>query len=141
MKIKKYLEEVISIKTSPHAFAMGFAIGTFICVLPLPGLTLPLATLMMFIYRNVNKFALFGSLLIWNPFVMIPINYLSYRIGDALLGDSNGTTVLMGVYNISKRLFLGSIIVGLIMALLIYLTIIYISLLRKANFFHFLTRR
>jgi len=84
-RIKEYLSEVIRIKTSPHSIALGFAIGTFIAILPTLGFTYLIATIVMLVYAKESKIALFGALLLWNPFVLFPVYTLSYRLGDFIL--------------------------------------------------------
>jgi len=84
-KLKEHFKEVLGIKTSPHSIALGFAIGTFIAILPTLGFTYLIATIVMLVYAKESKIALFGALLIWNPFVLFPIYTLSYRLGDFIL--------------------------------------------------------
>ncbi|MBA3064624.1 DUF2062 domain-containing protein, partial [Candidatus Woesearchaeota archaeon] len=66
-KIKEHLSEIIRIKTSPHSIALGFAIGTFIAILPTLGFTYLIAIIVMLVYAKESKIALFGALLLWNP--------------------------------------------------------------------------
>jgi len=84
-KLKEHFKEVLGIKTSPHSIVLGFAIGTFIAILPTLGFTYLIATIVMLVYAKESKIALFGALLIWNPFVLFPIYTLSYRLGDFIL--------------------------------------------------------
>lgn len=44
-KIKEHFQEIIRTKPSPHAIALGFTIGTFISILPTPGLNFALGLL------------------------------------------------------------------------------------------------
>ncbi|PIU72796.1 hypothetical protein COS79_01095 [Candidatus Woesearchaeota archaeon CG06_land_8_20_14_3_00_33_13] len=84
-KLKEHFKEVLGIKTSPHSIALGFAIGTFIAIIPTFGFTYLIATIVMLVYAKESKLALFGALLLWNPFVLFPLYTLSYRFGDFIL--------------------------------------------------------
>lgn len=76
---------MLGIKTSPHSIALGFAIGTLIAILPTLGFTYLIATIVMLVDAKESKIALFGALLIWNPFVLFPLYTLSYRLGNFIL--------------------------------------------------------
>jgi len=87
-KIKKHFKEVIALKTSPHSIAIGFAVGTFISVLPTPGLNIILALFIAATFKKISKLSLLGSLVIWNPFVKIFTDVIALKIGSALFGNT-----------------------------------------------------
>ena len=61
-KFKKRLEEVLEIKTSPHSIAAGFAIGTFIAILPTFGLGLFIGIILLFIFKRISKISMLHHL-------------------------------------------------------------------------------
>jgi uncharacterized protein len=121
---KKHLGEVVRIKKTPHSIALGFAIGTFIAVLPTIGIGIFIALLVVLVYPRVSKISLFGSFLIWNPFILVPLYALSYTIGNLIYSgipmiEQEGA-FLTGIYNISREFFLGNLIVAGSIAILSY---------------------
>jgi len=131
MVVKKYKEklahhfaEVLKSKTSPHSIALGFAIGTFISVLPTPGLNIIIGLLIIAILENINKLALFGAYVIWNPFVLVPIYAHSYGLGNMLLGSLPYATfnfVLWDtLYNFTIRFLLGNFIIAVFLSIASY---------------------
>ena len=89
-KLKKFLKhhfhEIVKIKKSPQEIALGFAIGSFIVLLPTPGFSILIGLLIMLLFTRINKFSLFAAMAVWNPLTLVPIYWLSYRIGDILFG-------------------------------------------------------
>jgi len=49
------LREFVGIKKSAHSIALGFAIGTFIGIMPTPGFGVLFALLVVLFYKEVNK--------------------------------------------------------------------------------------
>jgi uncharacterized protein len=117
-KLKEHFLEVIKTKTSPHTIGLGFAIGTFISILPTPGFNIILGLLILLIFKKVNKFSLFAAIFFWNPLTSIPIYYFSYQIGDSLFGSSSimvyELTLLGKIYLYARRFLVGNIILALI---------------------------
>lgn len=134
-KLKHHFLEVIRIKKSPHSIAMGFAIGTFISILPTPGINILLALLVALIYRNVNKFALFGAILFWNPLTMILIYLASYRIGDFFFVGSPivkyDIVFLDQIYNFTRRYLVGSILLAVTISAASYMLVRLIATLYR----------
>lgn len=114
--IKQHFREVIRTKTSPNSIALGFAIGTFIAILPTPGISFILGFLVVILFSKVNKFSLFGAIILWNPLITAPINILSYKIGYFLLGDlpvvKYDFALFNHAYNFSRRFLLGNAILS-----------------------------
>ncbi len=84
---KKHFREVIKIKKSPHSIALGFAVGTFISILPTPGFNIFIGILITLIFPQINKISLFGSMLLWNPATAAFIYPTSYKIGQFIFKD------------------------------------------------------
>lgn len=74
---------LLKAEASAHNQAMGFAVGTFISLLPTPGLNFALALLLAGWFR-LHKATVLVSLAVWNVFVTAPFFALSYRLGNLL---------------------------------------------------------
>ena len=136
-KIKEHFKEVLGIKTSPHSIALGFAIGTFIAILPTFGFTYLIAIIVMLVYAKESKIALFGALLLWNPFVLFPVYTLSYRLGDFILTGSPAIYPLQGIEQFryaTLRFLVGNFIIAVLFSLTSYFIIRkLVSYSRKTN--------
>lgn len=67
---------------APKSIALAFAIGTFISVLPTPGLNIPLATLLASSFKQLNRAGLLAAVAVWNALVVAPIYALSHKVGS-----------------------------------------------------------
>ena len=74
---------LLNAEASAHNQAIGFALGTFISLLPTPGLNFALSLLLASWFR-LHKATVLLSLAIWNVFVTAPFMALSYRLGNWL---------------------------------------------------------
>ena len=130
-RLKRYFRELVTAHTDEHDIALGFAIGTFIGIVPTPFISFPLGLLVVLLYPKVNKLALFGSLVLWNPFTMAPFYYLNYQVGALLFGGSSAEVLaLLNDFSFRHLLstsatalqsyLIGSLIVASIVALLGY---------------------
>lgn len=115
---------VLTSKTSDSAIAFGFAIGTFIAILPTPGLNWVLAFLVALVYKKINKLSLFFAIVFWNPLFLAPVYALCYVTGDLVLETlhiSQWETVIQNSYMSSSGKFLvGSLVLSLILSLSSY---------------------
>lgn len=126
--IKKHLMNVLQIKTSPHEIAFGFAVGTFIEILPTYfGLDYIIALLIILIYPKISKISLFGAIIMLNVFILTPIHLLNFYIGNLIFA---GEPVLYfqlefwnNLINISRRVLIGSLITGPIISVIVYFII------------------
>lgn len=82
--IKEKGQALLQAETSAHNQAFGFAIGTFISLLPTPGFNFALALLLAGWFRQIHRATLLASLAVWNVFVTAPLFALSYRLGNYL---------------------------------------------------------
>jgi uncharacterized protein (DUF2062 family) len=80
---KEKTELVLKAEATAHNQAMGFAVGTFISLLPTPGFNFALALLLASWFR-LHKGTVLVSLAVWNVFVTAPFFALSYRLGEWL---------------------------------------------------------
>lgn len=126
-RLKNHFRKIIKIKKSPHSIALGFAIGTFISILPTPGLNILIGLLVVLVYKNVNKFSLFGAIVFWNTLTMAPIYFLSYKVGNLFFGSAPvvnyNLAILNKIYYFSRRFLVGSFIMAVFVSSASYVLI------------------
>lgn len=81
---REMVQNLLQAESSAHTLALGFAVGTFISLLPTPGLNFALALMLASWFRQLHRATLLASLAIWNVFVTAPLFALSYRLGNWL---------------------------------------------------------
>ncbi|MBK8900340.1 MAG: DUF2062 domain-containing protein [Anaerolineaceae bacterium] len=82
-ELRAKAKALLNADASAHNQAMGFALGTFISILPTPGLNFALSLLLASWFR-LHKATVLLSLAVWNVFVTAPFMALSYRLGNWL---------------------------------------------------------
>jgi len=100
---------------SPHSIALGLAIGTLVTLLPTFGFSALLALLLIFIFPNINRPAIFVSLIIWNPLVQIPIYAASFQLGSWLFAEAPlvkyDIEILNQLYSFTQRFLVAHLII------------------------------
>lgn len=85
--VKYYTLKFMRLRGSPHALAMGVALGVFFGLTP----TVPLHTIAIIgitLIMRVNTIAgLIAATVVSNPLTMVPQYYLCWRIGNFILPD------------------------------------------------------
>jgi uncharacterized protein len=123
-KVKKYFQTISKIESTPRSIAMGFAIGTFIGIFPTPGFSFFLGILIVMLFKRVNKIALFGALVLFNPLVNIPFDIASFALGDFIFRDALikvfDIKFLDYAYHFTRRFLVGNIIIASAMSVLNY---------------------
>lgn len=130
-KISKKIKALFTIKDTPEMIAQGFAIGSFIGMLPIPGLQVFVAYFFASVLK-INKsaacIAVFNTNLITGPFIFA----FNYWIGKTLLNIESSfeipnqinlhflSLLLDSGYNAFLSLFFGGLISGSISALISY---------------------
>ena len=126
-KVKAHLLEVLRVKTSPHSIGLGFAIGTFVSVLPTPGLSVLLGFLITLAFPKVSKISLAAALIIWNPLVSLPLSFLSYRVGAWIIGGEPvvrfDVVFLNHAYNLTRRYLVGGAVVAFFSSIVSYFVV------------------
>jgi uncharacterized protein len=118
---------------TPHAVALGFAIGVFTAVTPFLGTHMVMAALLAWVIGGSVVAALLGTF-IGNPLTYPLFWYSTYEVGNLMLGGSSGKepidlsggifqSSLEHLWPILKPMSLGSIPVGLLLATLSYLLV------------------
>jgi uncharacterized protein (DUF2062 family) len=110
---------------TPHQVATSFAVGTFICMLPTLGVGLAFFVVLSFVFRSMNKLALFASAVIFNPFLKTGVWVISLAIGFFVLGSVDGfaagdVPTLSDGSAIVLRLVFGSVVLAIPTAMLAY---------------------
>ena len=116
---------------TPNAIALGFAIGTFIAILPTFGLGLTLGALILLFFHRVNKIWMLGAFVLWNPFVLVPLYRIGARLGEFIFTDKPLVVQQLSHWNqeilLTKRVFVGNTLLALQIAIASYV-IIYLLL-------------
>jgi uncharacterized protein (DUF2062 family) len=118
---------------TPHAVALGFAIGVFTAVTPFLGTHMVMAALLAWVIGGSVVAALLGTF-IGNPLTYPLFWYSTYEVGNLMLGGSSGKepidlsggifqSSLEHLWPILTPMSLGSIPVGLLLAGLSYLLV------------------
>ena len=122
-----HINEIIKTKPTPHAIALGFATGSFISILPTPGLNFAIGFLILIIFKRLNKYSLFLALIFWNTLTLAPIYLLSYKIGDILFSTAQLVTLELSlldrVYIFTRRFLVGNIILAIAIPTILYFLI------------------
>ena len=130
-RLKNHFKEVINIKKSPSSIALGFAVGTFIAILPTFGLGLIIGLIIVLIFKKVSKLSLIAAFIFWNPFMLVPIYLFSYKIGDILMSAFPITKLRFelfnNAYNFTLRFLIGNFIIAFTASVLSYFSIKYFA--------------
>lgn len=139
-KLRHHFDKVSQLKTSAHSVALGVAIGTFISMFPTPFINLWIGLLAILLFRQINKYALFFTLLFWNPLTLLPFQMLSYRIGNNYFGSTPVVkyqiVLLNQIYYYTSRYLMGSLIISIPVSVSAYIItrysiVLYLKLRRK----------
>lgn len=107
--------------------AFSFALGTFLALLPTLGFAPFLGLLLLVLVPALHKPALLTAFVVWNPLVQIPLYTLSIAIGSALFSGmpivSFDIAFLDHVYNLTRRVLVGNLIVTSTLSVVSYFTI------------------
>ncbi len=128
-KLKEKVLALLKMNTSPGEIALGIAIGCFIAILPLYGFHTLLVVIFALLIPHANKIAILVGTNVSLPPTLPFITWGGYGIGRFLLGDKYPAMSWEMFKGISRRsifdfyypLFVGSVVLGLGCALLLYL--------------------
>lgn len=136
-KVKEYLKEISKTQNTPHSIAGGFALGSFLALLPTLGFGIFIGLLLLLVLKKINKIAMFIAFAIWNPLVLILLYPVELAIGNALLADLPTAEFRLSLLNqffiYSGRFLLGSIIVSTLIASVSYIVLLTIYTLIAQN--------
>ena len=129
-KTKGFIKKLLYIKDSPEKIARGLAIGVFWGIIPTFGLAILFSLPTAVLFRG-NKLAAILGTFVANP-LTIPFFYpLGYKIGQSILKTaplpfSWDILNLKNLFNISKSLLVGNLILAIGLALLTYFLVLQI---------------
>lgn len=136
-KIKKIYSDLITTRASPESLALGFATGTFIAILPTPGFGIFIGLFLALLFKKINKLGIIVAFSVWNPFLLIPVYWLSYMLGDLLfIPDPNiHFTYEMAneIYHYSGKFIIGNLFIATSVALISYYTVYQLLCLRQTR--------
>jgi len=130
---KNLLNTLLSLNDSKEKLALSFAVGVFISINPFYGFHTMLAIVLSFLFK-LNKAATIIGTLLNNPWTMLPIYYIDYKIGAFIIGCNKQfsikhltfKSILSQGKDIFAVLLIGSIIFGVIASFIMYHIIKYI---------------
>ena len=130
LMIKKHFKEVLEVKMSPQAIAMGFAIGTLIAILPTMGLGIFIGLLVLLVLKRISKISMFISFAIWNPIVLTILYPIEYWIGDMVLPNLPIINFKLQVANqlflYTRRFLFGSFLLSIFLSIISYVVVLII---------------
>jgi uncharacterized protein (DUF2062 family) len=85
---KEIFHTVVNLDDTPENIALGFAIGTFVGLLPIMGIQMTVVFLLVLPFKRVNKPSAVAAVWISNPLTVIPIYFFIYWIGSFFYGTS-----------------------------------------------------
>ncbi|MBI1823144.1 MAG: DUF2062 domain-containing protein [Nitrospirae bacterium] len=130
-KVKIKIKELLHLNDSPRKIALAFAVGVFIAFSPILGFHTIMVLLSAWLFR-LNPVALFAGAFVNNPWTFAPLYGLCLWFGIYLYGGSavlpqvswEHLTLLRFIENLKPYIgpfFLGTTIIGLIVAFLSYI--------------------
>ncbi len=133
-KFKEIFDKLIHQHNSPQEIALGAAIGTFICCLPVYGLHTVLVILAAIIVRPANKIAIFLGTNLSLPVTLPFITWAGYEIGRFILKgkyppldwDFFKQLTFGKIVDLYLPLFLGSLILGIVCGAVVYVIIFFV---------------
>lgn len=135
-RLKRHFVEVLKTKKSDQAVAQGYALGTFISILPTPGFGPLLALAMLATFKRINKIAVFVAMAIWNVWTAMPFYWLSMKIGNTIYTDE--PTIIFEIdflnqaLHYSRRFLVGNLFISIPFSILSYYLALWI--IRKVRF-------
>ncbi len=122
--LKRHFVEVIKSNTSDRSIAWGYALGTFVAVLPTPGISTLIGFALIAVFKQINKISVFIAMAVWNAFTVLPMYWLSHRIGHFLFASESTFhfrfELLDQIYQYSRRFLIGNLFVSIPLAIISY---------------------
>lgn len=131
--IRSMIRTLLGSSDNPATIALGFAVGIFVAFSPLLGLHTVLAISLAFLVRG-NRLASLLASWVCNPFSMLPILYLDFKVGEILLSTSipfpRNLHTLQDIIHAGSQvawpLLVGGHIIGLVLGLVSFPIIHYL---------------
>ena len=84
-QIRQQWQDLMASEASATQVARAFAVGTFIGLVPLPGLDIVLTAVVLRSFRQLERLPLFAAMTVWNNVVAAPLYAAGYRLGAVCL--------------------------------------------------------
>ena len=85
LQIRRQWRDLMASEASAAQVARAFAVGTFIGLVPLPGLDIVLTAIVLRSFRQLERLPLFAAMTVWNNVVAAPLYAAGYKVGDVCL--------------------------------------------------------
>lgn len=125
--LDRILDEILLTRGSARNVALSFAIGTFVALLPTLGFGFFFCLLLLILIPRLHKPGMLSAFIVWNPLVQIPLYTLSIYIGTLLFSDlpvmGFEVTFMDHVYNFTRRVLIGNVIVTSVVACISYMVV------------------
>jgi hypothetical protein len=140
--LKQRIIALLKLNNTPGEIALGVAIGVFIAITPLYGFHTIMVIIAAFLIRRVNKIAILLGTNVSTMLTFSFITWAGYGIGRLILGEKypplDWSTFkhfdYKQILHLYYPLFIGSLILGLTLAVLFYfLTLWFIAIRRMAK--------
>ncbi|MCX5702424.1 MAG: DUF2062 domain-containing protein [Candidatus Omnitrophica bacterium] len=136
IKFKEALIKLIKSHNTPRGIALGVAIGVFIAILPLYGLHTVMVIIFAILIPQANKLAILLGTNISLPPTVATITWTAYDIGRFILINKDYPPLSWSYFKKIRPevfkdfyypLFLGSVILGLLCAVVFYYITLFIA--------------
>jgi uncharacterized protein (DUF2062 family) len=125
-KVKKEWQDIVQSEASADGVARAFAVGTFVGLVPIPGLDIVLTILVLRLFKQVERSPLFAAMAVWNNLVAAPFYATGYKVGDACLKLAPTAIAEKASHPTFAWLFpfaVGNFIIALVMAIASYFAV------------------
>lgn len=135
------LRSILMLDDTPHAIALGTAIGMFVGLTPTVGVQMLIVLAVAFLARHLFRFNTMAAVLtvyVTNPLTLVPIYWFNYQVGTffipsdvtyagfvAITEDTRThwfDRALSLITNLGAPLLAGCLVVGIVVSLLTYPT-------------------
>lgn len=143
-KIKELLRSLLKLNNTPPEIALGVSIGVIIGVMPVYGFHTLLCVIFALLIPRANKIAILIGTNVSLPPTVPLITWAGYSIGRLILGSqypalSLGTfkgITFKGMLDFYYPLFIGSFILGLLLATMSYFVTLWVMKKRRKSIPH-----
>jgi len=147
VNLKERILKVFKLNNSPREIALGIAIGVFIAITPLYGFHTIMVISAALLIRRVNKIAILLGTNISTTITFPFITWAGYNIGRLIFGNKYPPLQWQTFKHFSYKtllnfyfpLFIGSLFLGLALAVIFYLLTFWLVMRRRKNILAFQT--
>ena len=141
LKLKERFFHLLKLNNSPFEIALGVAIGVFIAITPLYGFHTIMVIIAALLIKRVNKIAILLGTNISTTLTFPFITWGGYNLGRLVLGGNYPALhwetfkhfSYKTILNFYYPLFIGSLIMGLALAVVFYFIVFWFMTLRKQS--------